>query len=104
MNPSVEIKEKALGEAIELTRVAMSSNGQINLVAAPDAVCDFVERVYRKLCELDDEASVPSAPYPYEPNEWSLSLPGVDRSSCSIGAHRKPPQLMSFGCQGAKQI
>lgn len=69
MNPSVEIKEKALSEAIELTRVAMSSNGQINLVAAPNAVCDFVEEVYKKLCELHDKASIPPAPYPLKPNE-----------------------------------
>lgn len=67
MNPSVEIKEKALSEAIELTRTALDSHGQFNPVMSPDSVCDFVEEVYKKLCKLHDEASVPTAPHPQMP-------------------------------------
>lgn len=51
------IRERALEEAVDLTRAALSSSaGNACAVAHPDDAVEFLDATYRKLCELWDEA------------------------------------------------
>ena len=53
------IKRHALSQAIEMTKVALSTaDGSQNYCAAnhPEVACKFLEEVYRKLCELHEDS------------------------------------------------
>lgn len=52
-----DIKQKALEDAIELTKVALSSpTGNACVVAHPEAVTKFLDDAYSKLCNLWQDA------------------------------------------------
>lgn len=52
------LKQKALVEAIELTKVALSSpTGNACVVAQPEAAAKFLDGTYRKLCELWEDST-----------------------------------------------
>lgn len=52
-------KQKALEEAVELTKVALSSpTGNAAVITRPESATKFLDDVYRKLCELWDESSI----------------------------------------------
>lgn len=51
------LKQKALEQAVELTKVALSSpTGNACAIAHPDSATKFLDETYRKLCELWDES------------------------------------------------
>lgn len=51
------IKQQALEEAIELTKVALASNPLTDShIAREVCATDFVEAMYKKLCELHENA------------------------------------------------
>lgn len=52
------LKQKALKEAIELTKVALSSpTGNACAVAHPELATQFLDETYRKLCELMEDST-----------------------------------------------
>lgn len=52
------LKQKALEEAIELTKVALSSpTGNACVIAHPDTATKFLDEAYRKLCELWEDST-----------------------------------------------
>jgi hypothetical protein len=50
-------KKRALGEAIELAKLASDpKTGNAFLMAHPDTTTAYIETVYRKLCELHEDS------------------------------------------------
>ena len=50
-------KKKALAQTVDLARAALGCDaGSLNQIAHPDNVAEFLDVVYKKLCELHDDS------------------------------------------------
>ena len=57
MRMDASIKQRALEQAVELTKTALASpTGNNDAVAHPDSAVKFLDGAYRKLVELWDDA------------------------------------------------
>ena len=67
------VKQRALEQAVELTKTALASpTGNNCAVAHPDSAVKFLEDTYRKLVELWGEAITPKA---WRRRRWQLAAP-----------------------------
>ena len=50
-------KQKALAQTVDLARAALGCDaGSLNQLAQPENVAEFLDVVYKKLCELHDDS------------------------------------------------